>query len=49
MKIYLNYRNDFNLMKDLAVHTEVGPTQRIVKYNNFIQRLTTTKKVNIFF
>ncbi|CAI6362543.1 unnamed protein product [Macrosiphum euphorbiae] len=37
-------RDNRNLMNDLAVYTRVGPTERISKYNNFINRVLTTPK-----
>lgn len=37
-------RRNFNLMKDVAVHTRVGPAQRIQKLISFNNRLQTTEK-----
>jgi len=34
-------------MADLAVYTRLDPKQRIERYNNFINRILTTPKVNI--
>ncbi|XP_022160802.1 piwi-like protein Siwi isoform X2 [Myzus persicae] len=39
-----NMRKNFNLMKDLAVYTRVGPSKKISQYNNFINRILTTPK-----
>lgn len=35
-------RRNFNLMRDLAIHTRVGPAQRITKLLEFNQRLQQT-------
>lgn len=36
-------RKNFNLMKDVAVHTRVGPAQRIQKLMAFNNRLLTNQ------
>lgn len=37
-------RNNFTLMRDLAVYTQVDPLERINRYTNFMNRLQNTPK-----
>ena len=39
-------RADFNVMKDLAVHTRVTPDARVRSLNAFIQRITGNEEVS---
>jgi aubergine-like protein len=42
-----NARNDFRVMKDLAVHTRVSPNQRENSIKKFIQAVNENPKVII--
>lgn len=44
----LNYRNNFTLMKDMAIHTRVNPKERMDRLTNFANRLLSTPDVNYF-
>lgn len=35
-------------MRELAVYTQVDPAERINRYTNFMKRLQSTPKVNIY-
>jgi aubergine-like protein len=39
-------RADFNVMRDLHVHTRIGPSDRVQRYKKFISDLSSNPKVN---
>lgn len=43
-----NCRNNFTLMKDMAIHTRVNPKERMDRLTNFANRLLNTPDVSYF-
>lgn len=41
-------RENHTLMKDLSFYTRVDPSERIRRYNSFMDRIQTTERVNMF-